>query len=204
MTESATLLRKQATASRLTSVCRRLTIERGLSGYTIDEACAETGISRRTFFNYFPSKEDAVLGLDEIEESRFREEFLTRGSRGWAAVVDDLLDAAAQHAESAGLNATDHLQFMGVLEREPRLLARFIGLSRERELALLTLVVEREGVNIDDEFARASVGIVMTVLRAVGDRLTDPHIATDFGAALTTTLAALRAVLIPTAGKASA
>jgi len=41
--------------------------QRGGYGATTVEAIAErAGVSRRTFFNYFPSKEDAVLGLKPV------------------------------------------------------------------------------------------------------------------------------------------
>lgn len=40
----------------------RLTDERGLDGFTLDELADASGVARRTLFNYFPSKADAVLG----------------------------------------------------------------------------------------------------------------------------------------------
>ncbi len=40
----------------------------GLNGFTIEQLCEDVGVSRRTFFNYFPSKEDAIIGhfLDQF------------------------------------------------------------------------------------------------------------------------------------------
>ncbi len=40
-----------------------LALENGLSGATIDAISARAGVSSRTFFNYFSSKEEAVLGI---------------------------------------------------------------------------------------------------------------------------------------------
>jgi AcrR family transcriptional regulator len=203
MTESATATRKQATASRLTALCRTLAAERGLNGFTIEEVCSEVGVSRRTFFNYFPSKEDAVFGIDEADElRRFSDDFLAFGSRGWAAVVDDLVGFAVKYADATGHDLAEHMQFMAILEREPRLLARFIGIGREREASLVELVALREGVSPADPLARASIQIVSAVMRSTADRLSDPRVAENFGAALLESLTALRAVLAP--GKAHA
>ena len=37
--------------------------ERGLDAVSIDAICAKAGVSPRTFFNYFETKDDAVLGI---------------------------------------------------------------------------------------------------------------------------------------------
>ena len=207
MNESATASRaterRQATAARVTQLCRRLTAERGLGGFTIEEVCSEVGISRRTFFNYFPSKEEAVFGVDESDElRRFSEEFLALGSRGWSAVLDDLVHFIADYVRATGHDMTEHTQFMTLLEREPKLLTRFVGLGREREAQLVELVALREGVATSDALARASVDLFTTIMRSTADRLSDPRVAADFGAALLESLTSLREVLAP--GKATA
>ena len=200
MPESASLSRRERksleTATRLTDVCRRLTAERGLAGFTVEEACDEVDISRRTFFNYFPTKEDAVIGTDSEEESRrFADEFLSQGARGWPTVIDDLVDLVVKHFDAAGVDAVGHGDFISALEREPRLLARVIGISRERERAVVALVAQREGVGGDDPRAEAAVNILSTLVRSAGEHFINPSNTDDFSSILTASLAAFRAVL---------
>jgi AcrR family transcriptional regulator len=192
------------TSSRLTSISRRLTAERGLSGFTIEELCDEVGVSRRTFFNYFRTKEDAVIGADpEAESQVFAEQFRARGSRGWPVVVDDLLELAIQHFGALEGTAREHADFFAALDREPRLLKRFIGMNIERERQVVALVAEREGVDTDDLRAQATVYILFGLLRTAGDRLHALAGPSDLASVLTESLAAARTVLAaPTPRKA--
>ena len=202
MPQSATVTRrterKAATASRLTTLARRWTADRGLSGFTIEELCEAVGVSRRTFFNYFPSKEEAVIGVDETEQGeRFAREFLGLGSRGWPAVVDDLVHIAVAHVRETEHSLDEHAEFITAVGREPRLLARFMTITRDREQQITELVAAREGVATDDTRARAAVQVVATVLRTAGERILDPRPGGDFATAITDSLAALREVLTP-------
>jgi len=190
--------RKQQTAFRLSAVCRRLTAERGLSGFTIEEVCDEVGVSRRTFFNYYPSKEEAVLGFNEDEEMlAISAKFLALGSRGWGVVIDDLVDLVGEYVQSVGPNVDDHLEVIRVIDREPKLLARFIGAGREREEQIIALVASREGVDVDDPRARAIVDILSTAMRSSVERLLADGSVENFGSALSDSLTAIRAVLAP-------
>jgi AcrR family transcriptional regulator len=184
------------TASRLTSISRRLTAENGLAGFTIEELCDEVGVSRRTFFNYFRTKEDAVIGADPEEESQvFSGQFLARGSRGWPVVIDDLLELAIQHFGALEGSAQEHADFFAALDREPKLLKRFIGMNIERERQVIALVAEREGVPNDDPRAQAVVYVLFGLLRSVGDRLHGLSGPPDLVPLLTESLAAARIVL---------
>jgi AcrR family transcriptional regulator len=184
-----------ATASQLTTLSRRLTAQRGLNGFTIEELCDEVGISRRTFFNYFPSKEEAVIGVDETQEAeRYSEAFLVRGSRGWPAVVDDLVELAVDHVRAAEFGLAEHADFIAAVGREPRLLARIMDISRDREQQLTELVARRERTTTGDLRAAAAVQVVGTVLRSAGARILDPDDDRDLATAITDSLAAIRAV----------
>ena len=188
------------TASNLTAVCRRLTAERGLAGFTIEEVCGEVDVSRRTFFNYFSCKEDAVIGADAEDEFHlFSESFLTGRPGEWAGVLQDLVALTIAHFEAEGMDAASHTDFMVALEREPRLMARFIGLSRDRERQLRALIVEREGVGQDDVHVVVIVSLLATLMQSSAQRFLAPGNTQDFSTILTAALEAFRTVLaVPT------
>src|ERR687890_697446 len=56
--------KKLATRLALHQAALQLVAERGLDAVSVDDIAARADVSPRTFFNYFPTKDDAVLGLD--------------------------------------------------------------------------------------------------------------------------------------------
>ncbi|MBK1838165.1 TetR family transcriptional regulator [Azospirillum sp. YIM B02556] len=55
--------KRRGTQQRITDAGLRLFIEKGYDAATIDEIAAAAGISRRTFFYYFKSKDEILLSL---------------------------------------------------------------------------------------------------------------------------------------------
>lgn len=55
--------KRRETANRITEVGLRLFIRKGFDETTLDEIATEAGISRRTFFYYFKSKDDIMLSM---------------------------------------------------------------------------------------------------------------------------------------------
>lgn len=67
MSESTTLgrreLNKQQTRGRLLDAARVLFAAHGVLGTTVEEIADQAGVSRATFFNYFPTKDDLLGAL---------------------------------------------------------------------------------------------------------------------------------------------
>src|SRR6478609_11539533 len=60
-------LKKQQTRDALAAAALRLAADRGLDQITVEEISATAGVSPRTFFNYFATKDDAVLWDSTID-----------------------------------------------------------------------------------------------------------------------------------------
>lgn len=54
---------KLETSSLIHDIAEKLALSKGLAAAKVEDIADAAGISRRTFFNYFPTKEDAVLGI---------------------------------------------------------------------------------------------------------------------------------------------
>ena len=54
--------KRAATRRAIQRAALQVVRDRGLDGATVDEIARLADVSPRTFFNYFPSKEDAILG----------------------------------------------------------------------------------------------------------------------------------------------
>jgi AcrR family transcriptional regulator len=128
--------KKQQTRRAIHDAAFRLVDEHGLEGTTIDQICHEADVSSRTFFNYFPSKMAAALGLptepvDEESAERFR------------AASGTLVDALCEVVAGGGQLAARQARLKGLVTRHPELIptlssimtatrGRFIDLAGER------------------------------------------------------------------------
>lgn len=54
--------KKRERGHALRQAALELALENGYSNVTVEDICERCGVSRRTFFNYFTSKEEALLG----------------------------------------------------------------------------------------------------------------------------------------------
>jgi AcrR family transcriptional regulator len=132
--------KRQAVRTFLSDVALQLLTDRDFESVTVDEIAAAAGVSRRSFFRYFASKEDVVLQyLDQMAE-RLRDAIAARppAESPVAAVHAALRPTVAAYAADA--NRT--LAVVRLLQRSPALRARELE-SRQRLRELVAQAIGR-------------------------------------------------------------
>ncbi|MCP2369905.1 AcrR family transcriptional regulator [Agromyces terreus] len=190
--------RKNRTRRDLCHRARQLTIERGLSGFTIEELCADVGVSRRTFFNYYAGKEAAVVGhdADAVDEDALAA--FTRGDDGAPTLLDGLAELAIT-TMTRWDDEHDAVDPHALIEREPHLLTHMIGAGRQLEQRIVTAIETREGLAAGDPLARTAAVVIGSLVNAAGHRVfaEDDGGREEFAEILRASVAATRAAGTP-------
>ncbi|WP_460794251.1 TetR/AcrR family transcriptional regulator [Nocardioides pacificus] len=175
MTESATTRegRREATKHRISVCAQKLTQEHGLEGFTMEDLGEAAGVSRRTLFNYYPSKLDAVLGVPPEFSPESVERFRARGAG--SNLVHDLRDLCVELLDDRELTREDVARTRCILLATPRLLAaahdRFVVLSGQ----IVEEIRQREGAGFDAQRAQIAVRLIAGLFDSALEMfLTDP------------------------------
>lgn len=155
-------VRRQETRRQITRSARELALQHGLDGFTMDQLATASGVSRRTLFNYFPGKYDALLGGGFHIDAGVSDTFRAGGPSG--NVVDDLLVVAEHVLSERDETPEDSALGRRVLTECPALAVHACsGLDH-----VLTEFVEhirgREGVDVS---SRAARGLLTTLLALI-------------------------------------
>ena len=156
--------KKRETARAIERAAVELAAELGLSEVTVDAISERADVTSRTFFNYYASKEDAVLGNSRAFPPP------TLGDLEWRAgtsVLDTVIEAVA--AEFAGIDfGTPEFQAQrrALVVANPHLLVsdfQNLGVIEENFAAQIERVLGEEGVVPAAERAERAWAIVFYV-----------------------------------------
>jgi AcrR family transcriptional regulator len=171
--------KKLATRLALHEAALRLVAEHGLDAVSVDDIAGRADVSPRTFFNYFPSKDDAVLGLDPEQPQRQVDDFLARPA-GQSPVEALRAVARAQAAEMAEDTELWPLR-LTVIDAHPALLGRLAAAFGEAERVLAAAIAERTGTTVGvDVLPTLLAGVAAAAMRTSLHR----WLASDFTASL--------------------
>lgn len=161
--------RKKAEArSALTAAAIELFAARGFSSVTVDEIADRAGISRRTFFRYFATKEDVMFDRRLSQLEAFRS--MLAGAPKAAPptlVLRNAFDALARdYQEHKQQVLAERTLFASARE----LMVRDLEIDRDFEHAIADAVAERSGKSAANvRAARFFAAAAMAVVRVVID-----------------------------------
>lgn len=163
--------KKRATRRALHEAALRLVLERGIEHVTVEEISAAANVSARTFFNYFPSKEQAVIG-DVVAVDAERATAIIAAA---PTVLGGLRQVALAIASDVAPEREQVLMRWRVVERHPALLPSMHARFMEFERILAGALAARTGDRKDDAYPQLGAAIACTALRVAVRRWTAGH-----------------------------
>jgi AcrR family transcriptional regulator len=156
--------KKAETRDALASAALRLADELGPDRVTVDEIAAAAGVSPRTFFNYFASKEDAIVGSTESSTSRVVQELASRPAA--EAPIDALRAAVHASADHLEADPDDWIIRHRLVTRYPALGVRYAARLAAVEHELVVEIARRTRLDADvDTYPAALVSAAMAASR---------------------------------------
>ncbi|MER5648273.1 TetR family transcriptional regulator [Streptosporangium sp. NPDC002524] len=157
--------KKLETRAALEHAALTLVAERGLAGVTVEDIATAVDLSSRTFFNYFPSKEDALVGGSPASAAELRERLEAVPAE--VPVLEALRLMSRAEAEHVQRRREQWLLRLKVFEQNPSLLPRLVASGTETELAVSAAVARRSGVELGTSgYPELVTAVALTAFRA--------------------------------------
>jgi len=197
--------RRMATTTEISEAALALFEERGMAATTIHDIAQAAGVSDRTCFRYFPSKEESVLTLHTVFDAPL-DAWLADVDRGSAplpqleavygrvlATLDDELSALAHQ----------QLRVRRLMAAEPQLRSAAVSIDAARSWELAERITTAFGERITAQEARLVTELAGVAVRAAFDEWADAR-AAGRDATLVASHAAVRRRLRDIAGTGAA
>ncbi|WP_236790442.1 TetR/AcrR family transcriptional regulator [Amycolatopsis sp. GM8] len=154
--------KKEATREALRHAAITLAREKGPNAVTVEDICAKAGVSPRTFFNYFETKDEAMLAI-EIVGPAVRQRIIDRPADEMplTALRAVLAERFAEVSGSELFRAR-----MLLLREHPELTVKMAHTNKAFEEALLHGIAERTGLPPDDIYVRTTAAAGFAANRA--------------------------------------
>lgn len=159
--------RRRELRSVISAAAVDLVIERGLDAVTVDEIASAANVSRRTFFNYFPSKAAACIPDTPPAGREHVQEFLSDRSVSTMTALARLMWHQVSNARRSSA-AFD--RFHDMWRREPGVRTQVHEILALTEKELAQLVARREGRAPDSVEAATVAAASIAILRVAVER----------------------------------
>ncbi|MFB8419337.1 TetR/AcrR family transcriptional regulator [Streptomyces albidoflavus] len=165
MAENLRERRRRQTRAELHTAALRLVRELGFDRMTVEMISKVAGVSPRTFFNYFPTKEAALLILPSGPSSEEAERFAALPGSDPGTVLRDVGELLARPLEDLPFSQTEVAEAARVTESAPTVLAAVLAGFEVLERDLVTLIAHRLGEDPGAELPGLLAGLCTTAVR---------------------------------------
>lgn len=155
--------KKARTRAELRRAALALALERGPSAVTVPDICAAAGVSPRTFFNYFDSKEESLFAWDPWLSREVAARLVRRPAQ------ENPLTALRRSMQEAlpGLGSSDDWPARRqLLQTHPDLAARLAQHLHNMEDLLAGALTERLALPPRSLYPQLAAGVAVSALRA--------------------------------------
>ena len=188
--------KKAETRQAIGDAALALAVERGPAAVTVDDIAAEAGISPRTVFNYFATKEEAILGVDP---ERRRDLLAQLEARPVGEAPLTALREAMRDSTGTSDGAVRWRTRARLARQHPQLQTAYVAGFTALEDELTEVVARRSGLDpTRDPFPRLVVAVALTAMRVAVDHAIDRQRADASSTAIDEAFAVLAAGLRPT------
>lgn len=160
--------KKRETRRRLHREAVRLVLENGLDAVTVDDIAAAADVSSRTFFNYYASKDDALVGEGPLAATDEGRAVFTAGGPTGDPVEDlkaYLLTFVRDDPEEHRSAFEDMLLRKRLVQKEPSLMPRAMARFAETEQQIAADIAARLGEEGDAVRPQLGAHLASTLMR---------------------------------------
>lgn len=182
--------KRLATLRSLESSALSLALQYGVDNVTVDQVAAHANVSRRTFFNYFASLTDALIGRSKVDDA-LDPVALFRSLPASGSVLRDLQSLALSLSTGHGSDVFVLRQRLEVLEANPQLTGDFMAQTAALFEAIAGEVSQRMADQLGeprsartDRWARMLTRVCAAALHQALDEHRCDQSATDVAASI--------------------
>lgn len=180
--------KKLQTRTALIEAALRLVDERGLENVTVEDISAAADVSPRTFFNYFATKDEALIGDHLADERVLRERFLATDPS--VPVMEALRRSIEPVVAEMEQDREIWCRRIRVMTDNPQLVAGLMTRSAHAEHELIKAIAQRVGVAPDGGWPLLAATVsgaafraaLLTWAKSPSGRVLADHVNDAFGA----------------------
>jgi AcrR family transcriptional regulator len=159
--------KKLRTRRALGAAALELAVTHGLAEVTVEQIAEAADVSPRTFFNYFSSKEEAVVAAD-IERARDTGERLA--ARPADEPVLESVRAVMREMVGDAPRSREWIAQVRLVRAEPSLVPQQLAAYAAAEAHLTAIIAERTGLGAHDLYPAVTAAAVMAAMRVATTR----------------------------------